>query len=200
MKGFNNCLNCGIETKNKKYCGDNCKHQYYYNNKEGVKEKKIKDILSKRNSMFYVYGFYYKKTNKPFYIGKGCGNRYLVLGGRSKLFNDIIKNNDYYSKIIYNNLSEKKAFEIENKLINEIDGLINVNGKVIIEKRKCPLCKRSDVEFYESSAARRCKSCVKIINEDKKIKKEKERIKSLIDFMKNNDSSIISLYNLIYNK
>jgi hypothetical protein len=200
MKGFNKCLCCDIETTNRKYCSDKCKSKYYYNNREGVKEKKIKYISEKRKSKFYIYGFYYKSNNEPFYIGKGSGDRYLYLNGRSKKFNEIIKNNEFYSKIIQDNLSESKALEIEKKLINNINGLVNINDRIVTEKRKCTLCKRDDVEFYENNSNRRCKECVKTIYENKKIQKEKEKIKSIIEFLEKGDLSIIKLYNLINNK
>lgn len=46
------CLTCKAETINKKYCSDKCKQKYYYDNKEGVKEKKITNVYKNRRIKF----------------------------------------------------------------------------------------------------------------------------------------------------
>lgn len=61
---------------------------------------------------------------RPFYIGKGIGNRAFDLKrnqGHGKILRDIIKNNTFpiggVVKIIFSALSEQKALELESKLI-----------------------------------------------------------------------------------
>lgn len=204
MKEFNECLFCKTKTKNRKYCSKKCNDKYYYNNKPGVKEKKINSVLEKRKNIYYVYGFYYKKNDMPFYIGKGSGDRYKQIGrgggGRSKKFIEVIDNNEYYSKIIYDNLYEDIALEIESRLINDTEGLVNVVGRVKTEKRKCPLCKRDDVEFYENVAARRCKDCTREGYKQKREEKERNERNVMLEFLEKGELSIINLFNLINNK
>jgi hypothetical protein len=200
MKGFNNCLSCGCGTNNKKYCSDKCKTKYYYHNKPEVRENKIKKSTMRRGNIFYVYGFYYKHNDKPFYIGKGSGGRYLSITGRSKAFNEVISNNEYYSKIIKDNLFENVAIKLESKLINTLEGLINIMDRADTPKRECTMCGRNDVNFYDFSSIRRCKSCTKELYEKKKRDKEKMVLQSALEFKSKGELSLINLYNLIYNK
>lgn len=51
MKGYNKCLSCGEETKDKKYCNDRCKSKYYYSTKSEVREKKKQDVKRKRKEI-----------------------------------------------------------------------------------------------------------------------------------------------------
>lgn len=51
MKGYNKCLSCGEETKDKKYCNDRCKSKYYYSTKSEVREKKKQDVKKKRKEI-----------------------------------------------------------------------------------------------------------------------------------------------------
>ena len=51
MKGFDKCLSCGEETKNKKYCNDKCKQKYYYSTNSDLREKKKLDIKNKRKEI-----------------------------------------------------------------------------------------------------------------------------------------------------
>lgn len=51
--GIRECKLCNknIDEKNKNaiYCNVNCRNKWDYHNKEGVKQKRIKNILEKRN-------------------------------------------------------------------------------------------------------------------------------------------------------
>ena len=161
-------------------------------------KKEQKKEIDKKSNIFYVYGFYYKSNDNPFYIGKGCANRYKCISRRSKKFNEVINNNEYYSKIIHNNLFENIALQIEEKLINEIEGLINVTG--IIKNRKCPLCKREDVEFSKHLTMRRCNDCMKETNENRRIEKEKVARNTMIDYLSKGEIDMVNLYNLINKK
>ena len=51
MKGYNKCLSCKEETKNKKYCNDRCKQKYYYSTKSDLREKKKQDVKRKRKEI-----------------------------------------------------------------------------------------------------------------------------------------------------
>ena len=51
MKGYNKCLSCGGETKDKKYCNEKCKSKYYYSTKSEVREKKKQDVKRKRREI-----------------------------------------------------------------------------------------------------------------------------------------------------
>jgi len=59
---------------------------------------------------------------EPFYIGKGTGNRYRELnrnGAHRKMRQRIEKNGkEVISEILFNNLTESEAFNIENNLID----------------------------------------------------------------------------------
>ena len=65
---------------------------------------------------YYVYAHYV--DNKPVYIGKGSGRRYKMPR----------EYNDHTSVILYNNIDEYTALELEKWLINLI-GLDNLRNK-----------------------------------------------------------------------
>lgn len=71
----------------------------------------------------------------PFYIGKGVGDRHLDLNRndthrkvRSKCK---AAGKDIESKIIFNNLTEQEAFEIESKLIDILGSITYKNGLLV---------------------------------------------------------------------
>ena len=87
------------------------------------------DEISEQKLKYYVYALVNPKTNKPFYIGKGNGNRVFMhkedaIKGDSKTLKlDIIreiKNEglDVNHLIIRHGLTEKESFEIEASLID----------------------------------------------------------------------------------
>ena len=62
---------------------------------------------------FYVYAWYNIDTNEVFYIGKGCGKRYLNTSDRNQKFQEYIQTNQVDVKILENDLSEQEAWEKE---------------------------------------------------------------------------------------
>lgn len=73
------------------------------------------------NKVFYVYAWYYIKTGKVFYIGKGKNMRYKSMQRRNSYFLNIVqKEKDLVSvKFIKENLTECDAFDLEKRLIQE---------------------------------------------------------------------------------
>lgn len=72
--------------------------------------------------MFYVYEWFIKNTNEIFYVGKGCGKRYLVKN-RNDIFNKIISENDCDVKIIAYFEKEEDAFNFEEEKIKYLKSL-----------------------------------------------------------------------------
>lgn len=71
---------------------------------------------------FYVYRWYYKDTNETFHIGKGKGQRYKEKNqSRNQYFKNIVEKeqDNVTSEILYDNLSEEEAWDLEKKLIKE---------------------------------------------------------------------------------
>jgi len=80
--------------------------------------------LNDNKNIFYIYIYYDPVTNIPIYIGKGCGNRYLIhLSSKEKnKFNDhlislkklgVKPKIEFYKK----DLSEQEAVNIKKELI-----------------------------------------------------------------------------------
>ncbi|CAB4132498.1 GIY-YIG_COG3680 domain containing protein [uncultured Caudovirales phage] len=62
---------------------------------------------------FYVYLHLRKDTNKPFYVGKGCGQRAYTKQGRNKYWKAVADKHGYDVKIIQENLTETQALNSE---------------------------------------------------------------------------------------
>lgn len=69
---------------------------------------------------YYVYGYLRLDTNTYFYIGKGKDKRYLRLDNRNNHFNNILNKTECVVEILYDNLSEDEAFELEKETIQEL--------------------------------------------------------------------------------
>lgn len=81
--------------------------------------------------IYYVYCHINPITDKIFYIGIGKGNR-VFSGGehRNKEWKkEVLKGQGFKFKFLYENISKKKALELERSLINEI-GLANLTNVV----------------------------------------------------------------------
>ena len=85
------------------------------------------------DNRFYIYAYIRLDRNNYFYIGKGTGNRcYEHHTGRNKHFKNIINSIDYKIEILYDNLTENEALELEVKTIHDLvfnEGYsIEING------------------------------------------------------------------------
>lgn len=67
----------------------------------------------KKEKIFYVYGYIRLDTNSYFYIGKGKDNRFVRLDNRKSHFMNIINKTDCVVEILYDNLTEEQAFQLE---------------------------------------------------------------------------------------
>lgn len=77
----------------------------------------IKDVYLEK---FYVYVHFRKDDHVPFYVGKGCKDRHLKAGGRSKNWNATVKKHGWYSEIVARFDDEQDAFDMEVQLIKLI--------------------------------------------------------------------------------
>ena len=71
---------------------------------------------------FYIYAYFFKSTDEIFYIGKGTGKRYLdTVHSRNDYFKNIISKypTDVDVKLLFENLEESAAFNLERQLIKE---------------------------------------------------------------------------------
>lgn len=69
------------------------------------------------NNKYYVYGYIRLDTNTYFYIGKGKGRRQFVLQDRSYHFTNILNKIECAVEILYDNLTEEEAFQLEEETI-----------------------------------------------------------------------------------
>lgn len=66
-----------------------------------------------KEKIFYVYGYIRLDTNSYFYIGKGKDNRFIRLDNRKSHFMNILNKTDCVVEILYDNLTEEQAFQLE---------------------------------------------------------------------------------------
>lgn len=80
---------------------------------------------------FYVYAHYNNENDEfPFYIGKGKGNRAYNKIQRSEVWNEKASNG-LVVKILKDNLTEKEAYDLEIKLIQQYGRILYENGTLV---------------------------------------------------------------------
>jgi Uncharacterized protein conserved in bacteria len=97
--------------------------------KRNVENNKFSsNIEEKKPNGYYVYIFVIKHTNTPFYVGKGCGNRYKKTK-RNNACNRVWDNNECDVVILKDNLTEKEALILESQKIKEFskNGIVLTN-------------------------------------------------------------------------
>ena len=62
---------------------------------------------------YYVYEWFIVDTDEVFYVGKGTGKRYKTKKRENQYFMKMLNSHECDSRIVFNNLSEKEAFELE---------------------------------------------------------------------------------------
>ena len=81
---------------------------------------------------YYVYHHINKLNGDIFYVGKGRGNRAYDFNSRSDYWLRYTnKHTDFEVKIIFENLTEDEAFEIEKNEINRIGRSIYKEGTLV---------------------------------------------------------------------
>lgn len=68
---------------------------------------------------FYVYEWYIVETGEVFYVGKGTGSRRYDKKRRNQYFLNIVNKHDCKSRLVYSNITNEEACELERKLIAE---------------------------------------------------------------------------------
>lgn len=98
-------------------------------------------------NMFYTYVHFRKDDLKPFYVGKGSGNRHLSKVGRSSHWKSVVNKHGFESKVMASWESEQDAFEHERfliscfkdmnvKLVNLTDGGEGASGAIRTAEQK----------------------------------------------------------------
>ena len=64
---------------------------------------------------YYTYAFFNDEWGVPFYVGKGRGNRYVDLSGRSNHIQSIWSHYPCHSEILFSELNEQDALQLERK-------------------------------------------------------------------------------------
>ena len=73
--------------------------------------------MSDEDRKYYVYGWFCEDWGKiPFYVGKGCGNRYKSKNNRSMQFTALTNRFKCFPMIIVKNLTEEKALLVEREV------------------------------------------------------------------------------------
>lgn len=76
---------------------------------------------------YYVYEWIRLDTNEPFYVGKGCGNRWKELLNRNNWFLRIVNKIPCVVNILHDNLKEQIAYDLEVWYIREYRDIIGYN-------------------------------------------------------------------------
>lgn len=71
------------------------------------------------NRNFYIYEYVRLDNNTTFYVGKGTKNRMKQIHNRSKHWKHIMEKTEIAGYILYDNLTENEAFELEKNIIEQ---------------------------------------------------------------------------------
>lgn len=83
--------------------------------------------MSEDKNIYYVYVHRKLSDNSIFYVGKGCNGRYKDTNGRNlEWWTIVFKENGFQPSIYQCDLTEEDALKEENRLIKELDGLVNI--------------------------------------------------------------------------
>lgn len=74
---------------------------------------------------YYVYIHRNPTTKEIFYVGKGRAGRAYSIGGRSKQWMGYVKEHGKEVELLYNDLTEKEAFNLEHILFSYFPNLLN---------------------------------------------------------------------------
>lgn len=75
--------------------------------------------MQKMNNIFYVYVHRRVTDNKPFYVGKGKGNRAYSTNGRNSYWKNTKDKHGFSVEIVFEDLTEEEAFQCEKDTITE---------------------------------------------------------------------------------
>lgn len=112
-------------------------------------------ISFSEEKIFYVYIWYIINTGEVFYVGKGKDKRYKNITKRNKYFLNMHRSHNCDVKKIYENLTEKEAFDKEKEMIkwyrentnyrltNQTDGGEGISGYVYTQEQKELLSQKS---------------------------------------------------------
>lgn len=87
-----------------------------------------------REDRFYVYQHRLVRDGSVFYVGNGTCGRKTVQAGRSKKWKEIVKDNEWYSLVVKDNLTKLEAEELEISLISICKPIANVRTTSIATK------------------------------------------------------------------
>lgn len=82
--------------------------------------------------MYYVYAHINPSTNKPFYIGKGSGDRYICKNKRNVHWNNIVKKYGFCSVKLVDGLTNEQSYEIEKHYIKKYG--LTIEGGILCNK------------------------------------------------------------------
>lgn len=132
------------------------------------------------DKQFYVYVHLKESDDAVFYVGKGCGYRYLSKQGRNVYWQRIVEKHGFISEIVKNNLTFEDANEYEKFLIEKL------------KKEGCNLCNMTDGGEGRSGYVMSDISKQKISKKNKG-KKRSEKSKAKMIGNKNAKGSIRSI-------
>lgn len=131
--------------------------------------------MQKTNNIFYVYVHRRLTDSKPFYVGKGKGNRAFTSDGRNDYWKNTKDKHGFSVEIVFENLTEDEAFQCEKDTITEFryfgypltnltDGGDGTSGyKVSEEAKELKSLKMADKQLYNFlSKDGRLKRCTRM--------------------------------------